>query len=182
MILFRFLLYRRSSVLRMMDIAVLVQARMFSSLKSPKHLKMPMEISQGGNAYPYEVTPSQGMADPSWRYILINSYGGSPSIVMVPRGSKISEHLPELFLNYGEIKSVPQEFYRCIVSTCTLACREPTANIPEMRRFVEIYKKYSRGNLFFLINITTGWKFSIYRSCVNLQELELSPNESINCV
>lgn len=118
--------------------------------KKPQALKDAYgDISQGGNAYPYEVTPSQGMADLSWRYILINNYGGSPSIVMVPRGSKISEHLPELFLNYGEIKSVPQEFYRCIVSTCALACREPTANIPEMRRFVEIYKQYSRGAYFF---------------------------------
>ncbi len=94
-------------------------------------------ISKGGDARPYEVIPSHGAADPSWRYIIINTYGESPSIVMSPRGEKITERLPDLLLNYAGITPVSPEVYRDVVSTCARACREPAANIREMKNFAK---------------------------------------------
>ena len=84
----------------------------------------------------------RGAADPSWRYVLINTYGEPPSIVMVPRGAKITERLPELLMNYGGISVVAPEFYRDVVYTCAQACREPAANIREMKDFVKRYEEH----------------------------------------
>jgi len=94
-------------------------------------------ISNGGDARPCEIVPRLGTADPSWRYILINTYGEPPSLVMSPRGAKITERLPDLFMNYAGTTSVSPEFYRDVVSTCARACREPAANIREMKDFVK---------------------------------------------
>jgi hypothetical protein len=102
-------------------------------------------ISKGGDARPCEIVPHQGAADPSWRYVLINTYGEPPSIVMAPRGSKITERLPDLLMNYAGIKSVSPDFYRDVVSTCARACREPAANIREMKDFVNRYKEQWAG-------------------------------------
>lgn len=99
-------------------------------------------ISGGGDAHPCEIVPRQGAADPSWRYVLINTYGEPPSIVMAPRGAKITERLPELLMNYGGINTVAPEFYRDVVSTCARACREPTSNIREMKDFVKRYEAH----------------------------------------
>ena len=99
-------------------------------------------ISGGGNADPCEIVPRQGAADPSWRYVLINTYGEPPSIVMAPRGMKITERLPDLLMNYAGITSVAPEFYRDVVSTCARACREPAANIREMKAFVKRYEAH----------------------------------------
>lgn len=41
-----------------------------------------------GDARPCEIVPRQGAADPSWRYVLINTYGEPPSIVMGTSRSK----------------------------------------------------------------------------------------------
>lgn len=60
-------------------------------------------INNGGDACPFEIVPYKGSADPSWRYVLINPYGAPPSIVMAPRGVKITDHLPELLMNYGGV-------------------------------------------------------------------------------
>ena len=98
------------------------------------------DLSRGGDASPCEIVPRQGAADPSWRYVLINTYGEPPSIVMAPRGVKITERLPELLMNYDGVRTVAPEFYRDIVSTCARACREPTANIREMKDFVKRYE------------------------------------------
>jgi len=46
-------------------------------------------ISKGGDARPCEIAPRLGAADPSWRYVLINTYGEPPSVVMAPRGANI---------------------------------------------------------------------------------------------
>lgn len=109
----------------------------------PKALgEMYEDISQGGNACPCEIVPLQGSADPSWRYVVINTYGQAPSIVMSPRGERITEQLPELFLNYAGITPVSTEFYRDVVSTCARASREPAANTREMRDFAKRYEKY----------------------------------------
>jgi hypothetical protein len=102
-------------------------------------------ISKGGDARPCEIVPRQRAADPSWRYVLINTYGEPPSIVMSPRGVKISERLPDLLLNYAGITPVSPEFYRDVVSTCARACREPAANIREMKDFVKRYEEHWIG-------------------------------------
>ncbi|WP_288367805.1 hypothetical protein [uncultured Alcanivorax sp.] len=99
-------------------------------------------ISGGGDARPCEIVPRQGAADPSWRYILINTYGEPPSLVMAPRGAKITERLPELLMNYDGIRPVAPEFYRDVVSTCARACREPAANVREMKSFLKRYEEH----------------------------------------
>lgn len=97
-------------------------------------------ISGGGDAFPCEIVPHQGVVDSSWQYVLINTYGETQSLVMASRGAKITERLPELLMNYGGIRTVTTEFYWDVVSTCARACREPTANIREMKDFVNRYK------------------------------------------
>lgn len=99
-------------------------------------------ISGGGDARPCEIVPRQGAADPSWRYVLINTYGEPPSLVMAPRGAKITERLPELLMNYDGVRAVAPKFYQDVVSTCARACREPAANIREMKNFVKRYKEH----------------------------------------
>ena len=111
--------------------------------KKPMALKEVYEdLSKGGDASPCEIVPCRGAADPSWRYVLINTYGEPPSIVMAPRGAKITERLPELLMNYGGISVVAPEFYRDVVYTCAQACREPAANIREMKDFVKRYEEH----------------------------------------
>ncbi|MGE4579127.1 MAG: hypothetical protein AB7F21_06270 [Desulfuromonadales bacterium] len=111
--------------------------------QKPLDLKEAYEsISKGGDARPCEIVPRQGAADPSWRYVLINTYGEPPSIVMTPRGEKITERLPELLMNYAGISHVSPELYRDVVSTCARACREPAANIREMQEFVNRYEEH----------------------------------------
>ncbi|GAB4199736.1 MAG: hypothetical protein Tsb002_35510 [Wenzhouxiangellaceae bacterium] len=94
-------------------------------------------ISCGGDACACEIVPRQGAADPSWRYVLIKTYGESPSIVMAPRGEKITERLPELIRHYDGIRTVAPKFYQDVVSTCARACRKPDVNIREMKNFVK---------------------------------------------
>lgn len=111
--------------------------------RKPQALKKVYEgLSGGGDAGPCEIVPYQGAADPSWRYVLIAMCGRPPSIVMAPRGEKITECLADLLMNYDGIKSVLPEFYQDVVSTCARACREPIANIREMKDFVTRYEEH----------------------------------------
>lgn len=104
--------------------------------RKPVALKNAYEsITCGGDAQTYEIIPRQGAADPSWRYVLINKYDGSTSILMAPRGEKITDRLPELIMNYEGIKSVDPEFYQDVVSTSASSCSEPDAYIGDMIRF-----------------------------------------------
>jgi hypothetical protein len=99
------------------------------------------EISGGGDACPCEIVPSQGPADPSWRYVLINAFGKPPTFVMAPRGEKIAERLGDLMINYEGIRAVSPVLFRDVVSTCARACREPAANVREMRDFAKRYEE-----------------------------------------
>lgn len=99
------------------------------------------EISGGGDARPCEIIPSQGSADPSWRYVLINAYGKPPSIVMAPRGEPITERLPKLIMNYEGVRAVSPSFYRDVVSTCARACQTPQANRQEMNDFAKRHEQ-----------------------------------------
>jgi len=111
--------------------------------KKPMAIKEAYEdLSKGGDASPCEIIPRQGAADPSWRYVLINTYGEPPSIVMAPRRQKIMERLPDLLMNYDGVRQVVPEFYRDVAATCARACREPTANIREMKDFVKRYEEH----------------------------------------
>ncbi len=98
------------------------------------------EISDGGNAWPCEIVPAQGSADPSWRYVLINAYGKAPTFVMAPRGEAITERLADLIMNYEGIRPVSLTFYRDVVSTCARACQTPQANVREMTEFAKRYE------------------------------------------
>jgi hypothetical protein len=99
-------------------------------------------ISKGGDACPCEILPSRGAADPSWHYVLINTFGEPPSIVLVARGENIVKRVPDLLLNYEGSRLVEPALYRDIVATCSRACREPTANIREMTKFVKRYEQH----------------------------------------
>ncbi|WP_372090165.1 hypothetical protein P7L79_12150 [Tistrella mobilis] len=99
------------------------------------------EISGGGGGYPCELIPAQGQADPSWRYVLINAYSTSPTILMAPRGEMITERLPDLMMNYEGIRPVLPDFYRDVVATCARACRSPQVNVREMEEFSRRYEE-----------------------------------------
>ena len=105
-----------------------------------------LAISHGGDAHSFEIVPYQAPADPSWRYVLINTCGEPLSIVMVSRGSKIAERLSVLFLSYAGIASVSPAFYRDVVSSCSRACRDPMSNVREMTGFARRYEEHwARG-------------------------------------
>lgn len=100
------------------------------------------EISGGGDACPFELVPAQGQADPSWRYVLINANGTPPTIIMALRGEAITEHLPDLMINYEGIRPVSLAFYRDVVATCARACLTPQVNVPEMKEFARRYEQH----------------------------------------
>lgn len=110
--------------------------------KSPKAIEyIYQDVSGGGDACPCEIAPSQGLADPSWRYVLVNTYGSPPSIIMAPRGAAITERLPKLLLNYQGIRIVSLPLYRDIVTTCARACQSPEDNVREMSDFAMRYAR-----------------------------------------
>lgn len=100
------------------------------------------EISGGGDANPWELLPISGAADPSWRYILINTFGAPPSFVMVPRGDRIADRLDELILNFAGPLSVARSFYQEVVATCARACLSPEANVAAMTEFVRRHEEH----------------------------------------
>jgi hypothetical protein len=100
------------------------------------------EISGGGDACPCELVPTQGQADPSWRYVLINAHSTPPTIVMAPRGEAITERLSDLLMNYEGIQQVSPALYRDVVTTCARACQTPEANSREMTEFAKRYESH----------------------------------------
>lgn len=94
-------------------------------------------ISHGGDLdFSFEVVPDKTNADPSWRYILFQNCCGKTNIIMVSRGSKISDLVDkDLFINFEGIKVLPAAFYRDVVSTCARACATPRANKEEIEKF-----------------------------------------------
>jgi hypothetical protein len=96
-------------------------------------------LSHGGDLdFSYEVVPESGQADPSWRYLLFQSYGGVPNILMFGRGSKESDRLNDkAFINFEGLRPVPNKLYRDVVATCARASQSPLANRREMLGFEE---------------------------------------------
>lgn len=97
-------------------------------------------ITAGGDASPCEFVPHRGTADPSWRYVLINPDSRPPSIALFPRGERITQSIQSLLLNYFGTCEVPAGLYRDVVSTCARACREPAANLREMKDFANRHR------------------------------------------
>ncbi len=93
------------------------------------------DMTGGGDAWPWELVPAKGQADPSWRYVLINPHSRPPSILMVARGDKIADRLEDLLLNFVGIRRVDPSLYRDVVSTCGNACQSPRANGAAIREF-----------------------------------------------
>lgn len=90
------------------------------------------DISGGGNAHPLELVPQSGVADPSWRYFLVNGYRAPLVIVMAPRGETITEKMPDLLFNFvGKHRLLP-EVFRDVVASCARAARLPHDNRIEM--------------------------------------------------
>lgn len=95
------------------------------------------DLSGGGDACPFEIVPSEGSADPSWRYFVINPYAEDPSLVMAPRGERITEYIPDVLFNFEGIRSVDPKLYKDVVATCGRAGREPSANVREMKSLID---------------------------------------------
>lgn len=93
------------------------------------------DISHGGDARPWEILPNTGESDPSWRYYCINTFGSLPSIVMIPRGSEIADHVSDILFNFDGARGVSRKFYRDVVSTCAEACVKPLEHVEIMKRF-----------------------------------------------
>lgn len=95
-------------------------------------------LSHGGDlAYSIEVVPDRGLPDPIRQYLIFQAWGGCVNILMVARGSKISGHLDSKLINFTGLQKLPETFYRDIVSTCALACRNPEQNVQHMHDFAE---------------------------------------------
>jgi hypothetical protein len=98
-----------------------------------------VELSHGDDLdFSYEAVPESGQTDPSWRYLLFQSCGGPPNIMMFERGSKAADHLNDkIFINFEGVRSVPSRLYRDVVATGARASHSPLANRREMRGFEE---------------------------------------------
>jgi hypothetical protein len=97
------------------------------------------ELSHGGDlTFSFEVMPENGQADPSWRYLLFQSWGGPPSIMMFERGSTPADRLNgKTFINFEGVRPVPSRLYRDVVTTAARASHSARANRREMRTFEE---------------------------------------------
>lgn len=96
------------------------------------------ELSHGGDlVFSFEALPDKGVADPSWRYLIFQSWGDSPNVIMVPRGSRVSGRLDsDQFINFEGPKQIPASLYRDLVRTCANACISPAANLREIEGFI----------------------------------------------
>ncbi|AET95222.1 hypothetical protein BSFA1_79540 (plasmid) [Burkholderia sp. SFA1] len=93
------------------------------------------ELSHGGDLdFAVEAMPASGMADPSWRYILVQPCLGQTSVIMLARGSDAASRLDNgKFINFKGPQSIDSTLYRDIVATCGRACASPGMNRTEMR-------------------------------------------------
>ncbi|WP_224962425.1 hypothetical protein [Geomonas subterranea] len=91
----------------------------------------------------FEALPEKAnLADPSWRYIVFQRWGGAPCIFMVPRGSLVAEQLAGTFMNFEGQKIVTMDMYRDIVATSARACTTPWSNRRETAAFGERHLDY----------------------------------------
>lgn len=97
-----------------------------------------IELSKGGDLiFSFEALPEKGAPDPSWRYLVFKAWGSNVNVIMIPRGSQVSEQFnSKLFINYDGETRVSMSLYRDIVKTCANACIAPAENYREMKRFL----------------------------------------------
>lgn len=91
----------------------------------------------GGDASPFELLPERGLADPSFRYFLMNGFGSAPVLVMAGRGDPIEAEIPKRLFNFTGSVAVRESFYRDVVATCARACRSTEVNVSEAEAFQE---------------------------------------------
>lgn len=90
------------------------------------------QISHGGDLrFSFEAVPARKAADPSWRYLVIASCGGHPTLIMFPRGSACADKMDSAHLiNFNGVETVTDELYQGIVQTCAQACKSTADNVP----------------------------------------------------
>lgn len=102
------------------------------------------EISHGGDlAMAFEAVPENTVADPSWRYVVMQSWGGVPTFMMFARGSAVSEKLnASHFINYQGLQPIKNAVYRDLIQTCGKACASAVENRKEATAFVRRHLNY----------------------------------------
>ena len=101
-------------------------------------------ISHGGDLkLALEVVPKDGAADPSWRYVVIESFSGLPTIIMFARGSAVAESLNKSkFINYQGLQPIEKNVYRELVEACAKACSSTAENRNSAMAFVRRHCDY----------------------------------------
>lgn len=106
------------------------------------------QISHGGDLrFSFEAVPTRKAADPSWRYLVMASCGGHPTLIMFPRGSACADKMDSAHLiNFNGVETVTDELYQGIVQTCAQACKSTADNVPEAidfcRRWGEVLDEF----------------------------------------
>lgn len=89
-----------------------------------------LALTHGGDlALSIEAVPDRGVPDPSWQYLTFAAHGSQPSVIMVPRGGRVSTQMPDYFMNFTGTQTIPEKVYRDIVATCAAVGRKPAQNI-----------------------------------------------------
>lgn len=90
------------------------------------------QISHGGDLrFSFEAVPARKAADPSWRYLVMASCGGHPTLIMFPRGSACADKMDSAHLiNFNGVEAVTDELFQGIVQTCARACISTAGNVP----------------------------------------------------
>ena len=89
-----------------------------------------LALTHGGDlALSIDAVPDRGVPDPSWQYLTFAAHGSQPSVIMVPRGDRVSTQMPDYFMNYAGRQTIPEKVYRDIVATCAAVGRKPAQNI-----------------------------------------------------
>lgn len=106
------------------------------------------QISHGGDLrFSFEAIPTRKAADPSWRYLVMASCGGHPTLIMFPRGSASADNMDSAHLiNFNGVETVSDELYQGIVQTCAQACKSTADNVPAAidfsRRWGEVLDEF----------------------------------------
>jgi hypothetical protein len=97
------------------------------------------ELTHGGDVtYAIEILPVSGLADPSWRYVLIEACGCLMNVLMVPRVGDVSAHLDAAhFINLSGQCDIPDALYTGIVGACGRACIDTARNRSEMMAYLQ---------------------------------------------
>lgn len=110
-------------------------ALIFRTLRSAQHCFN--ALSAGGDQrYGFEVLPKNGIPDPSFRYLLFESHGDNPCVLMIPRGQMAGGTLDKHFINCRERPElVDVKFYRGLMTACSKACASPESNTKVMEQW-----------------------------------------------